>query len=73
MRAARAARLFFRTRPIKFLIYGVVVAVAVVDAKAPYCLALKLPQETNHVTNQNHDWLMMRKNYLRQALHAFWC
>ena len=37
MRAARAARLFFLTRPIKILICGVVVAVAVVDAKAPYC------------------------------------
>ena len=35
-RAARAARLFFHTRPIKFLIYGVVVAVPVVDAKTPY-------------------------------------
>ena len=34
-RAARAARLFFLTRPIKFFICGVVVAVAVVDAKAP--------------------------------------
>ena len=33
MRAARAARLFFLPRPIKFLICGVVVAVAVVDAK----------------------------------------
>ena len=36
MRAARAARLFFLTRPIKTLICGVVVVVAVVDAKAPY-------------------------------------
>ena len=36
MRAARAARLFFLTRPIKILICGVVVAVAVVDAKVPY-------------------------------------
>ena len=35
MRAARAARLFSLTRPIKFLIYGVVVAVPVVDAKTP--------------------------------------
>ena len=35
MRAARAAQLFFHTRPIKFLIYGVVVAVPVVDAKTP--------------------------------------
>ena len=33
MRAARAARLFFLTRPIKLLICGVVVAVAVVDAE----------------------------------------
>ena len=33
MRAARAARLFFLIRPIKFLICGVVVTVAVVDAK----------------------------------------
>ena len=33
MRAARAARLFFLTRPIKFLIYGVVFAVPVVHAK----------------------------------------
>ena len=32
-RAARAARLFSLTRPIKFLICGVVVAVPVVDAK----------------------------------------
>ena len=36
MRAARAARLFFLSRPIKILICGVVVVVAVVDAKAPY-------------------------------------
>ena len=35
MRAARAARLFSLARPIKFLICGVVVAVPVVDAKAP--------------------------------------
>ena len=33
---ARAARLFFHARPIKFLIYGVVVAVPVVAAKTPY-------------------------------------
>ena len=35
IRAVRAARLFLLTRPIKFLICGVVVAVAVVDAKLP--------------------------------------
>ena len=35
VRAARAARLFFLTPPIKFLIYGAVVAVPVVDAKTP--------------------------------------
>ena len=35
MRAARAARLLFLIRPIKFLICGVVVAVPVVDAKGP--------------------------------------
>ena len=29
--------LFFQTRPIKFLIYSVVVAVPVVDGKTPYC------------------------------------
>ena len=34
VRVARAARLFFLFRPIKFLICGVVVAFAVVDAKA---------------------------------------
>ena len=34
MRAARIARLFF-LRPIKFSIYGVVVAVPIVHAKAP--------------------------------------
>ena len=34
-RAARAARLFFHTRPIKFLVYGIVVAAPVVDAKTP--------------------------------------
>ena len=32
---ARAARLFFLTRPIKFLICGVVVTVPFVDAKTP--------------------------------------
>ena len=32
----RAARLFFHSRPIKFLIYGVVVAVPVVDAKRAF-------------------------------------
>ena len=36
MRAARAARLFLLARPLKFLICGVVFAVSVVDAKAPY-------------------------------------
>ena len=35
-RAARAARLFFDPRPIRFLIYGVGVAFAIVDAKTPY-------------------------------------
>ena len=35
-RAARAARLFFLIRPIKFLIFDVA-AVDVVDAKAAYC------------------------------------
>ena len=38
VRAARAARLFLLARPIKLLIYGVVVAVPGVDAKAPYFL-----------------------------------
>ena len=33
MRAARAARLFFLIRPIKVLICGVVISVAVVDTK----------------------------------------
>ena len=33
VRAARAARLFFLVQPIKFLIYGAVVAVGVFDAK----------------------------------------
>ena len=32
----RAARLFSTIRPIKFLTCDVVIAVAVVDAKAPY-------------------------------------
>ena len=36
MRAARAAQLFFHTRPIKFLLYGVVLAVPVVVAKTSY-------------------------------------
>ena len=36
VRAARAARLFSLARPINFLICGVVVAVPVTDAKAPY-------------------------------------
>ena len=40
MRAARAARLFSLGRPIKFLTCGVVVAVPVIDAKAPYFLNL---------------------------------
>ena len=34
-RAARAARIFFLIRPIKFLLSGVVVADPVIDAKAP--------------------------------------
>ena len=33
---ALVARLFFDARPIKFLICGIVVAVPVIDAKAPY-------------------------------------
>ena len=33
-------RLFFLVPPIKFLFYGVVVAIDVVDAKAPQCLKL---------------------------------
>ena len=37
LRAARAVRLFFLTQPIKFLIYGVVVAVNVAHTKDPYC------------------------------------
>ena len=36
MRAARVARLFSLARPIKFLICGVVFALPVIDAKAPY-------------------------------------
>ena len=36
MRVARAARLFFLTRPIKFSICGVVVTFPVVDAKTLY-------------------------------------
>ena len=39
MRAARTARLFFHTRPIKYLTCGVVVAVPVIYAKAPYFFA----------------------------------
>ena len=38
MRAARAALLISLARPIKFLICGVVVAVPVTDAKAPFVL-----------------------------------
>ena len=58
MRAARAARLFFLIRPIKFLIYGVVVAVPVVDAKTPYGTPqndTKPPKATDniHETNQS--------------------
>ena len=34
VRAARAARLFFLIRPIKFFIWGIVIAIPVVDAKA---------------------------------------
>ena len=34
--AARAARLFFLTWPIKFLIFGLVIAVDVFDAEVPY-------------------------------------
>ena len=34
--AARAARLFFAIRPIKFIICGVVISVAVVYAKARF-------------------------------------
>ena len=36
VRAARAACLFYTIPPIKFLTCDVVIAVAVVDAKAPY-------------------------------------
>ena len=41
VRTARAARLFVLIRPIKFLIYDVIVAVSVVDAKVPYYLRAK--------------------------------
>ena len=37
MHAARAARLFFLTQTLEFLICGVVVAVGVVDAKVSSC------------------------------------
>ena len=37
----RAAQLFFHTQPIKFLMYGVVVGVPVVDDKTPFSV-LKL-------------------------------
>ena len=35
VRVARAARLFFLTRPNKFSIFGIVVTFPVVDAKTP--------------------------------------
>ena len=54
MRAARVARLFFLTRPIKFLICGVVVAVAVVDAKASYSIDVN---GNDNATTQEFDWL----------------
>ena len=41
VRTARAARLFVLIRPIKFLIYDVIVAVSVVDSKVPYYLRAK--------------------------------
>ena len=41
VRAARAARLFFVIQSMKVLICGVVVAVPVVDAKAPHYLFLE--------------------------------
>ena len=49
--AARAARLFSLARPIKFLIYGVVVAVPVINAKAPY-LRFDDGNVNNTATNQ---------------------
>ena len=55
MRVARAARLFFLTRPIKFLIYGVDLAVPVVNAKTPYWAAYAKTTATATTTPQNND------------------
>ena len=49
MRAARAARLFFLTRPIKFLTFGSVVAVDDVDVSTPFF-------PTMATVNKNFFW-----------------
>ena len=55
MRAARAAQLFFHTRPIKFLIYGVVLAVPVFDAKTPYFYSTTLTNKLKVVKTFGKD------------------
>ena len=47
MRAACAARLFFLTRPIKFLIYGIVLEVPVINAKTPYSQSEDIPPKAD--------------------------
>ena len=64
MRAARAACSFFLTRPIKVLICGVVVVVAIVDV-------LKLPKVqrlTCSIHARNHDDSMQESNGFEKSI-----
>lgn len=67
MRAARTARLFFLTRPIKFLICGVVVAVRVVSAKAQLPIANCTKAAIYYVGQGDHH----HSNIYLAQLHDF--
>ena len=84
MRVARAARLFFLTRPIKFSICGVVVTFPVVDAKTLYyhcvteiaCLPTVASVDVFHSIT---EWLLLCMQFqrciqsasLRPGTHSF--
>ena len=69
MRAARAARLFFLTQPIKFLIYGVVVAVPVVDAKTPYLLTTLMAGKGTITSNDFYFSLLFARIMVRSSYY----
>lgn len=66
----RAARLYFRTRPIKFLICGVFIVAPVVNAKAPCCFTEDLKHMSKWKTHMRGVQKSLFNTPIRNVLNA---